>query len=155
MAALVLALLLTAQAAPASEATQVDPLLIQPKGWLGGPVPTEENIIRSLNQLVLDEPDRVVCIPRETTGTRRKLNQCATLQHWYDFNMDRDIPRKIAKIGHPTQRAAFINDARPPYELVHMLTERYRDPKARERISVRATTSGHPTSAAEPPISNP
>jgi hypothetical protein len=153
MAALVLALLLTGQAAPA--ANEVDPLLVQPRGWLSGPVPSEDSIVRSLNELVLTEPDRVVCVPREPTGTRRKLNHCATLQQWYDLNSDRNVPGKKAQMDHPAMRSAFVNNAQPPYELVNMITQRYRSPKAREQANMRAVTTTQPASPAQPAVSNP
>lgn len=54
-----------------------------------------------------------------------------------------------------SMRSAFVNQARPPHELVNMVTQRYRDPKVRERINIRAATTPQSTSPAEPPISNP
>lgn len=80
MAALILALALAAQAAPTPDTNEVDELLVQLQrhGWVNGTVPTEQAVIRSLNELAVDEPDRVVCVQRMPAGSRHKRNYCTS-----------------------------------------------------------------------------
>ena len=155
MAAIVLALFLAGQAASPQILTEVDKLVIQPKVGFGGPVPTERTVARALDRLVVAQPQRIVCIEREHVGSRIKRNQCATLQHWYDLNSGRNIPGRVAKKGNPATHGFYANDYAAPYELVNMITERYRSPSDRMRAGLRRAVDDQPTSRAEPPISNP
>lgn len=135
----------------------VAPAVIQPrKGW-GGVVPSDQEITRQLNQLVVQQPDRVLCVPVTRAGSRLSKYDCRTLMAWYNLEDDRDIQALIAaNTPDPSPVGGMLG---PPFELVDAIKARYRLPSARARAEVRAQNrlrAARPApTAATPRVSNP
>jgi hypothetical protein len=90
---------------------------------------SDRSIEDQLNDLLIKEPDRVICLRKAPTGTRISVPLCQTLRGWYDFEAARDT-------------ASIRGDARggqaPPYELVDLIKSRLHNPKTRAMAEARA-----------------
>lgn len=157
LASLALALALTGAAAPQNVAADaVDPAIVQaPKRW-PGVLPTDREITEQLNALVKQQPNLKVCIDLQLTSTRFTRHDCRTLQAWYDYEDSRDTNDRIAQF---TGIPPIGGLSGPPYELLGLIKERYRNPEIRaralERERLRLAAAKRPVRSAIPPASNP
>ena len=130
MASLILIAALMLQQAPAA-ADQVESVTVQAsaKPPQSAATLSDRSIEDQLNDLLVKEPDRVICLRKAPTGTRISIPLCQTLRGWYDFEAARDT-------------AAIRGDARggqaPPYELVDLIKSRLHNPKTRAMAEARA-----------------
>lgn len=161
LTAFALALTLSPQQPP-KDANEVSPAIIESHrgGPWGGAVPSDLEIARQLRVMLETQPDRVICM-RVTRGESRLPHEvCKTLRGWYDFESaraTRDQIRDVIAVLDHMPRAGDSIGARlgsPPYELVDMIKDRYRDPRSRALAVERAKArkSGSPS---DPQVSNP
>jgi hypothetical protein len=152
---LAFALTLTTAPQQAAESNEVAPAIVPAPRYQA--VPNDAEIVKQLNQLVLQQPDRVLCISLTRTGSHLPKNDCRTLRAWYNFEDDRDIQLLVAKMAGDISPVGGMLG--PPYELVDEIKTRYRLPstrsKAEARTRARAQAERGAPSRAEPPISNP
>lgn len=113
------ALLAAQDPAPPPEGNVVAPLVVE--GRKIPEVPTDLEITDQLNDLVKQQPDRVVCLERKPTGSRLPRMECDTLRGWY---------RMQASIG---ARDGPIESV-PPTELVAAVQAQY----VRKAMQIRA-----------------
>jgi hypothetical protein len=154
----VFALALSGAPAPqaVSQANEVAPAIVEPRRGWGGVVPSDAEIGRQLDKLVVEQPDRVVCINMSRTGSRLPHPDCRTLRDWYDFETDRDIQALIARVRGDNSPVGGMFTA--PYELIDTVKAKYRLPSVRAKAEARARDriqAKRPTSQALPPVSNP
>jgi hypothetical protein len=138
MLALALAALFAAQDTPPPPgAIAVDPLVVEAYRKKPPPIPPTQAIVAQLNQLVKDQPDRVVCLRKAPLGTRIPNNYCATLRKWYDFQADRSVDKLLAANSSGGGASGGVITG-PPYELVDVIRARYRNPTTRAQAEARS-----------------
>lgn len=150
------ALVLSGAPQAAQPFDEVAPAIVQPRRGWGGAVPSDAEIGHQLDQLVVEQPDRVVCISISRTGSRLPHPDCRTLRDWYDFETARDIQTLIAKVRGDNSPVGGMFTA--PYELIDTVKAKYRLPSVRAKAEARARDriqAKQPTSQALPPVSNP
>ncbi len=146
------------EAAPPPGSIPIDPLVVEAYRKNPPPIPTTQQIVNQLNDLVKEQPDRVVCLRKAPLGTRLPNNYCSTLRKWYDFQASRDQGNRLSSANVTTGELT----SGPPYELVDLIRTRYRDPKTRAQAEARAQmraaaeiAAARGSSTHTPPNSNP
>ena len=161
MLALAVSLVLAASSAgqdtaPPPGTIEVDPLVVEAYRKTPPPIPSNDQIVTQLNQLVKDEPDRIVCLRKAPLGTRLPRNYCASLRKWYDIQADRRAGVFSAANSAGGGPLGGV-EAGPPYELVDIIRDRYRDPKSRAQAEARSRLreASEIEAAHRPPSSDP
>ncbi|MDB5457971.1 MAG: hypothetical protein JWP92_3556 [Caulobacter sp.] len=129
---IVAAALLLQQAEPAAPPPAVEAVVVDAPDRTPrppGPIP-DKAIADQLNALLVQQPDRVVCLSKMALGSRLPVPLCATLRGWYDFEASRTA-------GH-AKRKTDGGAAGPPYELVDLIKARMRNPRTRALAEARA-----------------
>lgn len=144
------------ETAPPPGTIAVDPLVVEAYRKTPPPIPPTEEIVRQLNQLVKDEPDRIVCLRKAPLGTRLPRNYCASLRKWYDIQSDRRAGVFSAANNAGGGPPGGV-EAGPPYELVDIIREHYRNPTTRAQAEARSRlrAAAEIEAARRAPSSNP
>lgn len=130
MGSLIFVAALMLQEAPDSPREQVEAVTVEataqpPKR----PAIADASIESQLADLLVKEPNRVICLYKTPTGTRLPKALCHTLSGWYDFEAAR---------GGAANRGGAGGLRPPPYELVQMIKDRMNNPKTRAMAEARA-----------------
>lgn len=122
------ALMLQQPSAPLAD--QVESVTVQATAKPPPSTTLSDRVIEDqLNDLLVKEPDRVICLRKTPTGTRISAPLCQTLRGWYDFEAARDTAAMRGEAG---------GGQAPPYELVDLIKSRLRNPKTRAMAEARA-----------------